>query len=76
MESLIIVVLLAGAVLLGIGIAFHILLWSTLKMHRRAMDALHRELAQRSLARRAPEPAPDHTDWNSQSAQRQRRPGQ
>jgi hypothetical protein len=75
MEVLIIVMFLAGVVLLGLGIAFHILLWDTLKVHRRAMDALYRNLKAQPTGP-APGPAPDHTDWNSQSAQRQRRPGQ
>lgn len=73
MEALILVLTLVGLGLLVLGVAFYVRLWSVLGMHRRAMHALHQELAQRRVPRVVPnasestsppsaEPSP-HTRW-------------
>lgn len=80
MEALVVVLFILGTALLGAGVAFLVLTWSTLTTHRQAMHALHQELMQRRLAeqRATAAHAPGSTrppDWTSTTAPRQRRPG-
>lgn len=49
MGTLLIVCVLLGLVAAALVVAFYARVWSTLGVHRRAMDALHQELSQRRL---------------------------
>jgi hypothetical protein len=51
MEALLILIILAAAALTGFGIYFFMVVLSTLHVHRRAMHALHQELASRAVPR-------------------------
>lgn len=51
MEALVIGLFIVGIALMGVGLAFLHLTWTTLVEVRRAMNALHQELAQRRVPR-------------------------
>lgn len=51
MEALIIILLITGCVMLGLGVAYAVLTWDTLKAHHDAMRAFRRELDIQQQAR-------------------------
>jgi hypothetical protein len=74
MEVLLVLLVLIGLGTLVLGVAFYVRLWSTLGVHRRAMETLYLHLSEQRafppepLGHVPPQSSP-HTRWNTQGDQ-------